>query len=406
MGVIMSQLISMYGSNHMKYNWQHPNWPNFTFDSEVGKQSTNQYEIDSAKLSGSVSALKDADQYETYIELMLSEAISTSAIEGEVLDRDSVRSSLKNYLGLSVPPVRVNDPKAEGVAALMIDVRKNGHKELTKETLCKWHQMVLHEGEIIHQPLIGEYRQSGEPMVIASGPIGYEQVHYEAPPASAVESEMNVFLKWYNSALLLDGENANEIQRAAIAHLWFESIHPFDDGNGRIGRAIAEQALSCYGQQPLLLSLSSAIEKNKNEYYKQLHIASSPNMDVTQWVEYFSHTVFEAQQQAMEKVSFILSKTRFWDNHNDTPLSERQEKALRKVLDKGHDGFEMGINARKYQGLTNCSKATATRDLTDMETKGVLHKMPGSGRNTRYGISLPANPMGTIFSKDLPMQSG
>ena len=132
----MSQLISVYGSNHMKYNWQHPNWPNFTFDNEVEKQSTNQYEIDSAKLSGSVSALKDADQYETYIELMLSEAISTSAIEGEVLDRDSVRSSLKNYLGLSVPPVRVNDPKAEGVAALMIDVRKKGHKELTKETLC------------------------------------------------------------------------------------------------------------------------------------------------------------------------------------------------------------------------------------------------------------------------------
>jgi len=217
---------------------------------------------------------------------------------------------------------------------------------------------------------------------------------------------MNAFLKWYNSDLLVHGENSNEVQRAALAHLWFESIHPFDDGNGRIGRAIAEQTLSSYGQQPLLLSLSSAIEKNKNEYYKQLHIASSPNMDVTQWVEYFSHTVFEAQQQAMEKVSFILSKTRFWDNHNDTPLSERQEKALRKVLDKGHDGFEMGINARKYQGLTNCSKATATRDLTDMETKGVLYKMPGSGRNTRYGISLPANPMGTIFSKDLPMQSG
>lgn len=387
------------GSN-MKYNWQHPDWPNFTFEANAGQAAHNEFTLNAGKLTGRVSALTKTDQYDAYLELMMSEAISTSAIEGEKLDRDSVRSSLKNHLGLSVPPIRVNDPKAEGIAALMMDVRKNAHQPLTKQMLCHWHEMVIPEGGILRQPLRGRYRHSQEPMQIVSGPIGYEQVHYVAPPADQLNAEMARFLDWYNDTSSGDrkSQQMTGITRAAIAHLWFESIHPFDDGNGRIGRAIAEHALGQSLGQPPLLSLSSAVESDRNEYYQQLNNASRADMDITPWINYFSNTVAKAQVQASDKISFVLDKAKFWTQHESTPMNERQHKLISKMFEVGKCGFESGINAKKYQNMTSCSKATATRDLTDLKQKGILANLPGSGRSTRYELVLSKTSMTLVFA--------
>lgn len=375
----------------MKYNWQHPDWPEFTYQPAAGQNAIEQFNIDAAKLTGSVGTLKESEQYAAYIEVMVSEALSTSAIEGERLNHAPVRSSLKNFLGLTVPPVRVNDPKAEGIAALMVDVRRSVLKPLTKDLLCQWHSMVLPLGEIIHQPLMGKFRNSPDPMLITSGPIGYEIEHFTAPPGAQVEQEMARFLSWYNDSAPEIGQ-ADKISspiRAGIAHLWFESIHPFDNGNGRVGRAIAEHALGQSMHQPPLLSLSSAIQLDSDAYYQNLQSASRADMDITPWVDYFTGIVASAQVQASEKVSFVIGKVMFWQLHATTPLNQRQQTLIHKMFEAGVDGFEEGINSRKFQNLTGCSKATATRDLTDLVQKGILANLPGSGRNTRYELVVP-----------------
>lgn len=387
----------------MKYAWQNTNWPNFVYQPTAGQASHSKFTLNAGQLTGKVSALRQADQYDAYLELMVSEAISTSAIEGETLDRASVRSSLKNYLGLTYPPVRVSDPKVLGIAALMMDVRKNIHQPLTKNMLCQWHEMVIPEGGILHQPLRGQYRQSSEPMQVVSGPIGYLQVHYEAPPAAELDAQMGDFLQWYNDTSPKRGQPdpLPSTHRAAIAHLWFECIHPFDDGNGRVGRAIAEHAIGQGLGQPPLLSLSSAVEMDKNTYYEQLNLASraDTNLDITPWIEYFANVVSVAQIDASEKIAFVLGKAAFWDKHSSTPMNERQQKLVRKMLDAGKDGYDTGINAKKYQNMTGCSRATATRDLMDLYDKKVLFNLPGSGRNTRYGILLPPTTLTPVYAQ-------
>jgi Fic family protein len=219
----------------MKYSWQHPEWPNFTYDTKQCRDSLYQYALEAGRLSGGIGQLTDTLQYEAYLDLMVSEAINTSRIEGEKLDRENVRSSIKNFLGLTVPPTRVMDPRAEGIAALMVDVRNTFKDELTKEKLFHWHQLVLPKEEssfLRNKIQIGQWRTSEEPMQIISGPIGYEKVHYEAPPAQQIEFEMDRFLKWYNDTSPLNENRKENIPgpiRSAIAHLWFETLHPFDD---------------------------------------------------------------------------------------------------------------------------------------------------------------------------------
>jgi len=383
----------------MKYSWQHPNWPNFTYDISNCRDSLYQYALEAGRLSGGIGQLKDSLQYEAYIDLMVSEAINTSQIEGERLDREEVRSSIKNFLGLSNPPTRVIDPRAEGIAALIVDVRRTFTETLTREKLFHWHQLVIPEQEnsfLRNKIQMGKWRTSEEPMQIISGPIGYEKVHYEAPPAHQVDIEMDSFLQWYNNSNPLNPDSLGPDQkealpgpvRSAIAHLWFETIHPFDDGNGRVGRAIAEQALAQDLNRPPLLSLSTIIDKDKNAYYNGLNKASQPNLDITSWINWFTDSVLLAQQEAVRKVDFVLKKSKFWDKHHDTELNERQAKAINKVFKAGQDGFEHGVSAKKYMGMTGCSKATATRDLSDLVNKGCLYRLEGRGKNIRYGLHL------------------
>ncbi|MBR7888916.1 Fic family protein [Marinomonas sp. A79] len=379
----------------MKYSWQHPDWPNFIFDETLCKEALYQYALEAGRLSGGVSQLESALQYDAYIDLMVSEAINTSQIEGERLDREDVRSSIKNFLGLSNPPTRVTNPRAEGMAALMIDVRNGFAGELTKATLFHWHQLVLpqQENSLLPRNLkVGQWRDSEEPMQIVSGPIGYEKVHYEAPPAHQVDAEINQFLHWFNRSNPLKTEREIILTgpvRSAIAHLWFETIHPFDDGNGRVGRAIAEMALAQDLNRPPLLSLSTVIEKDKNAYYNGLNRASQFDLEISDWVTWFVNSVLLAQQEAAQKVDFVLKKAKFWEKHQNTELNERQKKVLNKLFKAGSDGFEGGLSAKKYIGITSSSKATATRDLSDLVEKGCLYRLEGGGRNARYGLALP-----------------
>ena len=378
----------------MQYNWQHPDWPNFTYDVTQCRDSLYEYALEGGRLSGGMGQLKGSLQYEAYIDLMVSEAINTSQIEGERLDREEVRSSIKNFLGFSNPPTRVIDRRAEGIAALMVDVRKTFKDVLTQEKICHWHQLVIprEESRFLRRPIqIGQWRTSEEPMQVVSGPVGYEKVHYEAPPAHRVSAEMALFLQWYNASNPLNPNQREALPgpiRSAIAHLWFESIHPFDDGNGRVGRAIAEQALAQELNRPPLLSLSTIFEQDKRAYYNGLNKASRAHLDITAWVNWFAHSVLLAQREALHKVDFVLKKAKFWASHQNTRLNERQVKAISKVFKAGPSGFEYGVSARKYMGMTGCSKATATRDLGELVAKGCLSRLPGGGRNARYGLNL------------------
>ena len=380
----------------MNYIWQHKRWPQFSYDSTKLSALAYQYAKQASQLSGRLSQTDDGDSIAAQLDLMVDEAISTSLIEGESLNPASVRSSLQNYLNLSPTPINVADVKAEGMAALLVDVRKHFNEPLNKEMLFNWHRMVLagFEDNILHSELtVGQWRDSPEPMQIVSGPVGYERVHYEAPAAQDVDALMSEFLSWFNHQ---ESRQIPGVIRAGIAHLWFEVVHPFDDGNGRIGRAIIEYALAQDLGMPVVLSMSTHIEKNKKEYYRQLNTASCCDvseledpavLDITEWLSWFIETLIAAQQEAADKVATIFEKTAFWQRHKNTELSERQKTVLNKVFKAGKDGFPNGISAQKYAALGKCSKATATRDLGDLLAKNCL-RSEGIGRGWRYFITL------------------
>jgi Fic family protein len=392
----------------MNYIWQHKQWPNFVYDSEKLSALAYQYAKQTAKLSGSLLQTDLNDALTAQLDLMVDEAINTSLIEGENLNPASVRSSLQNYLNLTPTPINVADAKAEGLAALIVDVRKNFHKPLSKELLFNWHQMVLvgFEDNILNFDLtVGQWRNSPEPMQIVSGPIGYERVHYQAPDSKDLDQLMTGFLDWFNNSFLNNSSSTSNSQpipgviRAGIAHLWFEVIHPFDDGNGRIGRAIIEYALAQDLGAPVVLSMSTHIEKNKKAYYQHLNQASccdvselddSNALDITHWLTWFIETLIAAQEDAESKMEVIFQKTQFWQRHKNTDLSERQIMALNKIFKAGKEGFPNGISAQKYAALAKCAKATATRDLGDLVSKECL-TVEGIGRGVRYFIK-PGKP--------------
>ena len=231
-------------------------------------------------------------------------------------------------------------------------------------------------------------------MQIVSGPYGHEKVHYEAPPAARVPDEMVNLIEWYNQTCPLSGDKTMlGIARAGIAHLWFEMIHPFDDGNGRVGRAIADHALSQSLGYPTTACLATAIEGDKKSYYLQLEKASRGGVDVNTWLDYFANRVIKAQEIAREEVDFLLAKTRFYEAYGDQ-LNERQARMVSRVFAEGRKGFEGGITTRKYEAITKCPNRTASRDLSDLVAKGIIIPLPGGGRTTRYELTIvePAQP--------------
>lgn len=366
----------------MSYNWQQPDWPHFRYDLAPIQDALFAIATTMGHMSGILKGLPEAMQTETVLGLMVSEAVMTSAIEGEILSRADVMSSIRNQLALNVPLESVCDARAIGAAELMMDVRRTFAEPLTQEKLFAWHQMLL--SSRAEQLRVGAWRNHPEPMQVVSGPIGKTKVHFEAPPSKRVPKEMNTFIQWFNST---GPGGAQEIKlaavRAAIAHLYFESIHPFDDGNGRIGRALSEKALSQGVGYPVLLSLSKTIEADKKKYYTALKAAQRAN-EITPWIAYFVHIVLEAQLDAEQQINFVLKKTKFFDRYA-SQLDSRQVKVIHRMLEEGPQGFAGGMNTKKYIGITGVSKATATRDLQYLQDIGILQRV-GAGRSTRYDL--------------------
>lgn len=363
----------------MKYNWRQKDWPNFQYKTEDIEDNLFDFAQRTGRISGVLDGFSESEQSEAMINLMVSEAIKTSEIEGEYLSRKDVMSSIRRNLGLNPELPISKDKRVEGVTELMLAIRKHYTAPLTEKMLTDWHSMLMKASKGIQ---IGQWRSHEEPMQIVSGAIGREIVHFEAPPSNTIPSEMSRFITWFNES---QKSIKKPIIRSAIAHLYFETIHPFEDGNGRIGRAIAEKALSQSIGRPVLFSLSKSIESNKNNYYDALKAAQRSN-EITDWINYFVKTVLDAQIDAEKEIEFTLKKTKFFDS-NKNALNERQQKVIRRILEEGHHGFEGGMNARKYVSIASTSKATATRDLQDLVEKDILIPI-GGGRSTRYELKI------------------
>lgn len=377
------------------WSWQHPNWPNFDFDASAFADRVEAFYRSAERLSGRIEGMADRYQSDAVVDLMLSEAITTSAIEGEMLDRDSVRSSLLNLVGIESASPN-SDEKAAGAAALLVDVRERWDQPLTHELLGGWQTMVCPENRT-SLALRGMYR--GDTMQIVSGAIGHYKVHYEAPAARDVQGEMNRFLDWYNNTNPAN-ENAPEIPgpvRAAVAHLWFESIHPFEDGNGRVGRAISDHALSQSLGRPTIACLATAINEDRKSYYAALGQSQrGGSLNIDSFVDYFTATVSRAQEIARDEVGFVLNKARFYESCADR-LNDRQAKAIARVFAEGRKGFTGGLTGKNYMAITKCSQSTATRDLAELRDMGALVSH-GQGRGTRYEISFPEPPQAAAWS--------
>ena len=366
----------------MRYNWQQNDWPAFRYDLSGLEDVLFTFAERTGRASGLLKGLTADAQVEATIEMMVVEALKTSAIEGELLSRKDVMSSIRHNLGMESGPA-VGDKRANGAAALMIDVRNSVAAPLSEPKLFEWHRMIMAGHRRIAS---GQWRTHAEPMQVVSGPVGHERVHFEAPSSATVPEEMTRFIQWFNDTAPGGKQEIRKAAvRSAVAHLYFESIHPFEDGNGRIGRALSEKALSQGLGRPALLSLSRAIEANRKQYYEALQEGQQSN-EITAWVSWFVHMVLEAQIQAEEQIEFTLKKTRLFDRWRDQ-LNERQNQILRCMLDEGPQGFEGGMSAKKYMTITGASKATATRDLQDLADKGIV--LPaGGGRSIHYKINL------------------
>jgi Fic family protein len=362
----------------MTWNWQNPDWPDFTWDRKQIATAEAQFLLGSGVVIGSVKHLGEKDHKQLLVELMSSEAVTTSKIEGEIVNRDSVQSSIQRQLGLAADKRRAN-PAEQGIAEMMVDLYHSFREPLSQRMLFEWHKMVTAGRRDLAD--IGHYRTSEEPMQIVSGRIGASKVHFEAPPSERVHSEMNRFIDWFNQTGPDGREPLPVITRAGIAHIYFESIHPFEDGNGRIGRAIAEKAAG----QPILLSLATTILAHQKRYYEALERANR-RIEITAWLTWFAGIALEAQRRGIARVEFIIAKTRLLD-HLRGEINARQEKALLRIFQEGPEGFSGGLSAGNYITITGASPATATRDLADLVEKGALVRS-GELRHARYTLML------------------
>ncbi len=363
----------------MYWIWERPDWPNFKFDPAAFTQLDREFHRNAGVILGSLGAVSTDDADELQVSLLSNEALYTSKIEGELLDRDSVQSSIRGQLGLHTDGRR-SGPKETGVSRMLVDVYKSYEKPLDQQTLFSWHQLLMNGRMDLET--IGDYRVHEDPMQIVSGRLDLPQVFYEAPPSHQVPKEMEHYLLWFNRSF---HEGMPTLVHAGLAHLYFELIHPFEDGNGRIGRAIAEKALAMGAKHPLITSLSSTLERNKKAYYQALAHANG-SLDVTDWLVYFSEEVLKAQIQVQKLILFSVEKAHYFENFREK-LSDRQSKVALRLFREGPEGFKGGLSATNYMRICSTSSATATRDLAEMVDLGALKKT-GKLRHTRYYLPM------------------
>lgn len=370
----------------MRWNWQRPDWPNFEWNESRLTKAEARFLVGGGQFRGTITHLAAEDRDQIVVEAMSDEAVTTSEIEGELLNRDSVQSSIRRQLGLASDHRRVQ-PAEQGISEMMVDLFRHHAKPLTERTLLSWHKMIMNGRTDLED--IGRYRTHAEPMQVVSGAVHDPEIHFEAPPSVKVPKEMQRFLAWFNDTAPNGSSPLPALTRAGIAHLYFESIHPFEDGNGRIGRGVSEKALAQGLGQASLTALAATMLAHRKTYYDALEAANKDN-EITRWLAWFAGIGLEAQERTLAHVEFVLNKAKLLDRFR-AELNPRQLRVLLRVLREGPEGFKGGLSAGNYVTISRTSPATATRDLADMVDRGALGRT-GEKRHARYHLPFRLRP--------------
>ncbi|MBT3278024.1 MAG: Fic family protein [Phycisphaerales bacterium] len=368
----------------MAYIHELPAWPDLTWDAHAFTQVLAALHQKQGKYLGKMEAMGFELRTEASVVALTSEVVKSSAIEGERLDTAEVRSSIALKLGLNASGLPTPGRQVEGIVEMMLDATQNYDLSLTEERLFGWHAALFPTGRNgMHPITVGAWRDDVRgPMQVVSGPVSKERVHFQAPTAAQLEVEMGKFLEWFNGPCEID-----PVLRAAVAHLWFVTIHPFDDGNGRIARAVADMALSrADGSKERFYSMSTGIEAERKEYYIQLESAQRGSLDITSWLAWFLGCLDRAIDAADTMLASVLLKAKLWQKINIKPVNDRQRKVINRMLE--HD-WEGNLKSSKYARLAKCSPDTALRDIKELLERGVLTKTASGGRSTSYQLVNP-----------------
>lgn len=360
------------------YVWQRADWPQWRYDAAALAPALAQVHRAQGHLTGRMAELGLAQRDQAALQALTQEVITTSAIEGEALNLDAVRSSIARRLGVDIGALAPADRRVDGVVDMVLDATQHHAKPLTAERLFGWHAALFPTGYSGHVRIqVGAWRNDAAgPMQVVSGPVGREKVHYQAPPATALPAENAAFLRWFNA-----GPVGDALIHAGLAHLWFVTLHPFDDGNGRISRAVGDMALArAEGSAQRFYSLSAQIQRERKPYYEQLETTQRGTLDVTPWLAWFLDCLLRAVQGADGLLEGVLDKAQFWQRWAGTPMNARQTLVLNHVL----DGMQGKLTNAKWAAIGKCSADTALRDINDLLARGVLHKLEGGGRSTGY----------------------
>jgi Fic family protein len=373
-----------------RWNWQWPDWPDFRWDASRFTKAEEGFLLGAGVLLGTVKHLPNEDRDELTVQAMSEEAVTTSEIEGEILNRDSVQSSIRRQLGL-VSDQRKVQPAEQGIGEMMVDLYRTSVAPLDDTTIFRWHRMIATARTDLRD--VGRYRTHAEPMQVVSGRIDRPSIHFEAPPSNRVEAEMIRYIDWFNRTAPGGARPLPALTRAGAAHLYFESIHPFEDGNGRVGRALAEKVLAQSLGRPSLTAVATTILTHRSAYYDALEAANKGN-EITDWLTWFAGIGIEAQRRTLAQVEFLIDKARLLDRVRGQ-LNARQLVVLLRLLHEGPEGFRGGLSAGKYTAIAKTSAATATRDLAEMVKIGALHRT-GEKRHARYYPTIPLRPVPRI----------
>lgn len=361
------------------YIWQQEEWPDFTWDDSKLSYKLGKVRSMQGKLVGKMSALGFDLKNSTMLDALTSDITKSSEIEGVILDTAQVRSSVARHLGMEIEGLPEADRYVEGVVQVMMDATQNYMQPLTEERLFNWHAALFPNGRSgIYKITVADWRQGAEPMQVISGALGKEKIHYQAPDSDNVPYQMRLFLDWANRNQQLD-----PVLKAALAHLWFVTIHPFDDGNGRISRTITDLFLARADEMPhRFYSMSAQIRKQRKSYYEILEKTQKGSLDITNWLVWFLDCLEAALVDTEKSISMVLQKTAFWEKHRLVPMNERQIKIVNLLW----DGFEGKLTSSKWGKITKCSPDTALRDIQDLVVKGILRKREEGGRSTNYEL--------------------
>ena len=368
--------------NRKMYIYQQAEWPNFIWNVEELSNLLAEVRNKQGRLIGKMEALGFNLQNEAFLETLTADILKTNEIEGIILNKAEVCSSVARRLGIDVGGLSPLNRYIEGIVDMMFDATNNFKKPLTKERLFDWHYALFPTGRSgMNKIIVGNWRDdSTGPMQVVSGAMGKEKIHYQAPPAKIIDNEMAVFLEWINSK-----ENIDLVLKAGIAHLWFVTLHPFEDGNGRIARAIADMLLArSDGLPQRFYSMSSQIQKERKSYYKTLEKTQKGKLDITGWIHWFLKTLLKAIIHSEETLALVIRKHKFWNTYGAQIKNERQKKILNKLL----EGFTGHLTTSKWAKMAKCSQDTALRDIQDLIDKGILVKSDSGGRSTKYELKI------------------